>query len=305
MKKLVMTGLLAAMACGVQAATLYEKNGTKVDMKGDMQIQIRQKVGVDQDPYFDYDDLTVGFYAEHKNDAEVTAFSHLKMDWKKQADGSAKAAVDEASVGVAYGPVKVHIGRIDWGSDSFYACESIEIGADVIAAPEVAGYETIQAILDMGLADLVLSTDMEVEDNSSVAEAFLVTNPKKFNGLKLGALFQSFQPETEAGEEKPDTVDTVGVCVGYSIGKISLGADYTTNDDMDVMNVCAKAKLPANSSIGVGYVMESPDEDDEVGTWYSNVKHSLNKYSTVFAEVGGNDEDNTDIGYLVGMKVKF
>jgi len=311
-----MTGMVLAMACGAQAATIYEKGDTKVDMKGDVQIQIRQKVGVDKDPYFDYDDLTVGFYAKHKNDAGMTGFSHLKMDWKKQAAGDAKAAVDEASVGVIYGPAKVHIGRIDWGSDSFYVDEAVEIGHDVIATPDVGGYESIQAVLDMDIAELVLSADIAVPedgaDNSSAAEIYIVTNPKKLAGLEFGALYQSYQPATVAADDdagtpemKPDSVDTVGARVAYSISKILVGADYTTNDDLDVMNAVVKAKLPASSSVAVGYSMESPDAGDDVGTWYANVKHKLNKYSTVFAEVGGNDEDGTDMGYLAGMKVKF
>lgn len=319
MNKWVMTGVLAAMVCGsAQAATVYEKDGTKIDVKGDFQIQLRQKIGADEDPYFDYDDLTVGWYAKHKNEDGLTTFSHLKMDWKKQADGSAKAAVDEASIGIDYGMVKVHIGRIDWGSDDFYIDQSVEIGDDKIATPEVNGYETIQAIVDLGLAELVLSADLEVDDNYSVAEAYVVTNPDKFGGLELGVLFQSFDPDIVPAVEadaaagiagspavKPDTVDTVGVRAAYSIGKVGLGADFTTNDDKDVMNFAVKTKVTKAASIAAGYFLESPDGGEDVGTWYANVKQKLNKYTTVFAEVGDNDEDGSDLGYLAGMQVKF
>lgn len=304
------------MACGVQAATVYDKDGTKVDVKGDAQIQIRQKIGQDQDPYFDYDDLTVGWYAKHKTEDGVTAFSHLKMDWKKQADGSSAGAVDEASVGVAYGPVKIHIGRIDWGSDSFYVDDAVEIGLDVIAAPEVAGYETIQAVIDLGMAELVLSGDLEVDDNYSAAEAYLVSNPDALGGLELGLLFQTLDPDIIPAKEdedgnvvsaavKPETVDTVGVRAVYSISKVKMGADYTTNDDIDVMNLALTVKVAKATSVAVGYSLESPDGDEDVGTWYANVKQKLNKYSTVFAEIGDNDEDGSDMGWLAGMQVKF
>jgi predicted porin len=314
MKKLVMTGMVLAMACGAQAATIYEKGDTKVDMKGDVQIQLRQKVGKNKDMYMDYDDLTVGFYAKHKNEMGITAFSHLKMDWKKQASGSAAGAVDEASVGVMYGPVKLHIGRIDWGSDSFYIDEAVEIGHDVIATPDVGGYETIQGVIDLTVAELVLSADLAVTegdiDNSGVAEAFLVSNPDALAGLEIGVLYQSYQPETIAATTnsaamKPNTVDTVGVRAKYSIAGVTVGADYTTNDDVDIMNGVVKVKLPASSSVAVGYSMESPNAGDDVGTWYANVQHKLNKYSKVFAEVGGNDEQGTDMGYVAGMQVKF
>lgn len=331
MKKVFMTGLVAVMMVGAaQAATVYEKDGTKVDIKGDVQIQLRQKVGVDKDPYVDYDDLTVGFYAKHKNDAGVTTFSHLKMDWKKQAAGEAKGAVDEASVGLSYGPVKAHIGRIDWGSDSFYVDEAIEIAHELIATPDVAGHETLQVITDLDMAELILSADMEVNEgddasgltlaNSGVMEAYLVTNPDKFAGLELGVLFQSYQPEEEAEEGEavegedavytgsvisPDSVDTIGARIGYKIGNVTLGADYTSNDDLDVMNAVIKAKIVSSTSVAAGYALESPDEGDEVGTWYANVQHKFNKYSKVFAEIGDNDAENTDLGFVAGMQVKF
>lgn len=310
MKKLMMTGLVAAVACGAQAATVFENDTTKVDIKGDVQIQLRQKIGADEDIYFDYDDLTVGFYAKHTVD-DITTFSHLKMDWKGQADGSNDNAVDEASAGVIIGPVKAHLGRIDWGSDSFYTDYAVEIAHEVIAAPEVGGHETIQAIVDLaGMGELVLSGDLEVDDNYSVLEAYAVTNPDEFAGLELGVLFQSYDPDMVAATSnspamKPDTVDTIGVRAAYSINKVSVGADYTTNDDKDVLNVGAKVKVAGAASVAAGYALESPDKGEDVGTWYANVQYKLNKYSKVFAELGDNDEDDSDMGFLAGMQVKF
>ncbi len=313
-QKSIVAGILVTVASlNVGAATVYEKDGTKVDFKGDLQIQLRQKVGVDQDLYMDYDDLSVSFGASHKNESGITAYGLLKMDWKGQASGDAKAAVDEGFIGLKYGPVAVEWGRLDWGSDKFETDQAIEIADGFVAHPTDKGVESIKAIIDLNLATLMLSTDLEVKDNSSAAEAYLVTNPKKLAGLALGVLYQTYQPATIPADDdegtpaiKPDSIDTVGVRAVYSISNIKLGADYTTNDEIDVANVSVGVKIPNTAtSVAAGMAMEMPDAGDDVNTWYANVKHSVHKNATVFAEIGGNDADDTDLGYLAGMKVTF
>jgi predicted porin len=313
-KRVLAAGILTAMvALNAGAAPVYEKDGTKVELKGDLQIQLYQKVGKDQDLKMDYDDLTVAFGAKHELESGLKAFGLLKMDWKKQADGTAAAAVDEGFVGLGFGMMSLEWGRLDWGSDSFHIDQAIEIADGLSSFPEVGGHESAKVTVDFGAAKLILSGDLEVADNSSAAEAYLVTNPKKVAGLALGLLYQSFEPDmVEADEEagtaafKPDAIDTLGVRAQYTINKIALGANYTTNDDEDVANVSVRAPIPNTpASVGLGMGMEMPDQGDDVNTWYANVKHKVHKNATVFAEVGGNDKKSADLGYLAGMQVKF
>lgn len=319
MKKAMIMGILAiGTSFSATAATVYEKDGTKIDLKGDLQIQLYQKVGVDQDLKMDYDDLTVGFGAKHEMEDGRTVFGLLKMDWKKQAHGDPAAAVDEGFIGLDFGRMSIAIGRLDWGSDSFYVDEAVEIAHDVIAAPEVSGSDSLQARLDLNWAELILSGDIKVGDGSSAGEAYLVTNPKAARGLELGVLFQTFDPEkveaVEADEEAgieaadayyPDTIDTVGVRVGYTINKIAVGADFSSNDDLDITNLAICFPITRATKMGLGYSMESTDDGDDSNTWYANVKHKVHKNTTVFAEIGGNDEEGSDLGYLAGMQVKF
>jgi len=55
----------------------------------------------------------------------------------------------------------------------------------------------------------------------------------------------------------------------------------------------------------VGYSLLSPDEGDDVGTWYANVRHHFSKSLNVFAEVGDDDKEDTDLGWLAGFQAKF
>ncbi|MFP4036175.1 MAG: hypothetical protein ACLFUE_01505, partial [Desulfobacteraceae bacterium] len=117
--------IFAALSFNVHAITIYDKEGTKLDLKGDYQIQYRLEIGEDEDPYIDYDDLTLSFKASHELMQDWTAFGELKMDWKDQVHGDTDdSAVDEAYAGLKYdgldfASVAASIGRQAWGSDDF------------------------------------------------------------------------------------------------------------------------------------------------------------------------------------------
>ena len=50
MKKIILAAVIAATTTGsVSAATIYEGKGLKYELKGDFQLQLRQKVGQDKD----------------------------------------------------------------------------------------------------------------------------------------------------------------------------------------------------------------------------------------------------------------
>ncbi|MFO8033059.1 MAG: hypothetical protein R6U22_10990, partial [Desulfohalobiaceae bacterium] len=70
-------------------------------------------------------------------------------------------------------------------------------------------------------------------------------------------------------------------------------------------NAVAVIPVMESTKLTVGYGHESPDEGDNVNSWYANVKYSLSSNVKIFAEVGDNDKDNTDMGYLAGMQFKF
>ncbi len=298
--KVCLMAVIALLAASftASAATVFEKDGTKLSLKGDYQIQLRQDIGEDEDLYVDYDDLTVTFDAKQELDYGWTAFGVLKMDWKGQAHGDADNAVDEGFVGVDFGMVSVSMGRLDWGSDDFEVEEAIEFDGGY-AVPEEMGSDSFRVDVDLDVVKAALSGDLEVEDNESAAEAYIYTG---FKGLEAGVLYQNYKDNADA-----DSLDTIGVRAGYDFGPVYLGADYTTNDNQDNANAVVVVPILSKTKIALGYGLKSPDaaDEDDVNSWYANVVHKLGGGVSVHAEIGDTDEDGTDMGYLAGLRFKF
>jgi hypothetical protein len=59
----------------------------------------------------------------------------------------------------------------------------------------------------------------------------------------------------------------------------------------------------------LGYEMNDFDSNaiEDVDIWYANIvyKFPAAKKVSLFAEFANSDEDDSDIGYLLGMRVKF
>ncbi len=79
MKKVALTTAIASaiLAGSVQAATIYEGNGLKYDLKGDLQVQLRQKIGDNQDQDLEFDDLELKNRVTYNLNEGMSAFAQL------------------------------------------------------------------------------------------------------------------------------------------------------------------------------------------------------------------------------------
>lgn len=318
-------GILAFLAVpfSANAITIYEDDGTKVNLDGDLQVQLRRDIGVNEDPYFDYDDLEVAFSGTHDLQYNLSAFGMLKMDWKKDVHGDGGSPVDEAYAGLKYeglDSVKLsgHAGRLDWGSDDFQVEQAYEIEGPFIF-PDNGGDESVRFDINGGIINAALSGDIEEKadnatnpNNDSVAEAYVYS---KYKGLNIGILAQTYKKNEDA-----DSVKTYGARLTYNFEYFDVGMDYSTRDgngqdykDIDhSTNFVVKAPVPKveGTEVASGYGIKSPDEGDDVNTWYANITHKFDSNVSTFAEVGDNDVKNsegkeTDIGYLAGLRFQF
>ncbi len=298
--------VVLALGLTANAATVYEENGTRLDLNGDLQIQLRQDIGDDEDLYVDYDDLTVKFSGKQDLDYGWTALGYLEMDWKKdvKGDGTDKP-VDEAYVGVDFGPVMISGGLRDWGSNDYFEVEEAYEFDGGAAFPEDIGTDTLRADASLGFINAVLSHELEVDDDESATDVYVYTD---FKGIEAGLLYQTYKDNADA-----DSVETLGARIAYDFDFVYLGADYSTLDsgdnlnyeDVDHVNLVAVVPILDNTECAFGYGLESPDEGDDINSWYANITHKLSGNVSVLAEIGDTDEDDTDPGYVAGLRFKF
>ena len=297
-KHILASAVAAVLFSGAaSAATFYEKDDLKMDLKGDLQIQLFQKPGADQDMIVDYDDLELKFGASYDLGNDMAAFGKLELDWKNQGDGSDDDIVDDAYVGMKFGAMSASIGRQYWGSDDFAVEKAIEMNGGN-AFPSTGGNDTLKFTFDNEMFGAVFAYDLEEEEgDDSAIDLTLMT---KLAMIDLGVAYQSYEPGADA-----DSIDTFGVMASADAGPANLAIDFTSNDDLDAINFAASVPFMDTLEGAAGITQLSPDEGDEVMHWYANVTKTMHKNVSVFAEIGNSDEDDSDMGFLAGMRVKF
>ncbi|WP_028301640.1 porin [Oceanospirillum beijerinckii] len=309
MKKLVLaTAILAASAAGTaSAATIYENNGLTYKLKGDFQIQLRQDVGDDQNLDVEFDDLELKNSVVYDLGNGMKAFGQLDFGYKNDAEGKSSGShLEEAYVGLDFGNVAVSIGQQNHATDDFgvYAAYEASLSEDAFDAQGTSGNDVIRADVNLGSLNLIATTELDAEgENSEDGESFDLLVSTELQGVELAAAYQTMKTDVNA-----DSVDTFGVSAMADLGIAKIGADYSSTDDVqDQINLVAKMGVAQSTQIAVGLNNVDPEQGDDVTEWYANVTYKFpqQKNVSVFAEIADTDEDNVDLGYLAGLRVKF
>lgn len=294
----LMTGLSTLLfATTSSAVTLYDNNHDfELSLKGDLQVQLFQEPGTNQDLDVDYDDLELKFGAKYSLGSDMSAFGELDIDWKNQGDGSDDDVVDDAYVGIDFGAVSVAIGRMVWGSDAMFSEQAIEMDGG-IAFAETSGQDTVQFAYSTKNFDAVLSTDVEEEGDESAVDLYIAT---EISAAHIALAFQSYTESANA-----ESVDTIGVLANIDVGAADIGFDYSSNDDLTAINLSASMPVASKTKAAVGITQLSYEQTDDQLYWYANVSHKLHQKVTAFAEIGNSDIVDSELGWLSGIRIKF
>ncbi len=329
MKKILCAAALAAIVVptSANAVNLYDKDGFKFDLKGDWEIQLRQDVGDDQDLDLVFDDLELKNRAEYDLGNNMTAFGQVDFGFKKAANNSNegdRGHLEEAYLGIGINTTSILFGKTDGAADSFGVADAKEnpVGDDVFDKYGATGGDDLIK-LETKIGDMVtLIADHEIAADSSNSN----NNGKFFSlyaeadvaGFAFGAAFQNFDPTAVADEagvvEEMEDYNMFGVSLAYDAGFVALGADYSIQEDTNstpertITNLVVGAPLGDYIKVVAGYVMlDSDTATEEKKGWYVNFNYHLPMQKNVgfFAEIEDNDEENSDMGFLMGMKMTF
>ena len=292
-----------AMSANSHAYTLVPgDNGLSIELKGDYEVQLRQRKANDRNLDLEYDDLEIKVHAAQKFGNGIKIFGAVETDFKKEGDGDANSTLDQAWMGIDFGALTVGFGKTDYATDNFSVEADYEMGpGDGFDQFKDAGDDLIFGNFKAGDFTLYYSTDIaegndgEVKDESSVD---LVAR-YKVAGFDLAVGYQDFKEDGES-----ESIDTIGARVKTKLGGLGLGLAFTTNDTSDQIDASLKYKLGGKLSGASGVSQVSPEGEDDITYWYTNIGQSFGK-AKVFAEIGGDNRDETDIGYLVGMRIRF
>ncbi|WP_010323933.1 porin [Marinobacterium stanieri] len=307
MKKLLLAVAVSVAAGSASAATIYEGNGFTYKLNGDLQVQLRQDVGNDQNAEIEFDDLELKNYVSYDLGNDMKAFGRVDFGFKDAAEDKQDGSkLEEAYVGMAFGNTSVSFGKQNFASDEFGVEKAYELVSDEdrFDAMGTSGDDTIRVDVEMDSATFIASYEMDAEGEASEnGEYFDVFASFDVAALNIGAAYQNATPSIGA-----DDIDTWGLSAEFDAGFAEFAADWSSTDDIaDQYNLAAAFKAGQTTKIAVGVVNTDPESGDDVTEWYANVtyKFATQKNVSLFAEIADTDEDDSDMGYLAGMRVKF
>ena len=318
MKKTLVAVAVMLASASANATTVYDNEGLTYTVNGDIQAQIRQKAGINKESDLEFDDLEIKNHVSYELNESTSAFGRIDFGFKDMANkDDGEAELEEAYLGMAFNDIAVSFGKMDTASDEFGVEKAIEVDAsdeDRFDAIATDGDDVIRVDAEMENVTMVASYEMEAQGsdkpNDSHFDLFVGT---ELSGLELGAAFQRF--ETAGGN---NDIDTYGISAAYDFGQFELAADYSASDadiETDTANASQynlAASFAATSDTEIALGMIDTSFDDEVGAedfieYYANVTYKFPAHSNVsmFAEIKNTDLDDSDMGYLAGMRVKF
>ena len=306
---------LASMSSAVNAVTILEtKKGFKYDLKGDIQVQLRQRAGIDEDVHVDFDDSELKNRFSYDIGNGYTAFAETHIDTGKDVGGDVEA--EETFVGFDGENFTVQLGRMDYATDEF----ATEIGIEHLgpesafdAADAVGGSDVLLAAFEAGNVEVVISHDFgESSRNTEASSTDIFVAIEVASNLVLGLAGQSYQEDANA-----DDSTGYGISISSEIAGAEFAVDYSKLDDkrsdpdlvdLKVTNAWVKFPIANSTKLGLGITNQSNRADTVDDSWYANVVYKFPKAKkvSVFAEVQDSDADNGgDVGFLAGMRVKF
>ncbi|GMQ46047.1 porin [Vibrio sp. 10N] len=335
---------LAVLAAGSAQAgiELYNQDKVTVNMTGDVEVvykkaetegaEFQQEI---QDADFGFDtryavndDLQIGAYWEFSGDKGQADTGDVYMAFYSQSVGSIKfgktaTALDDAGIG----------GDYQFGINSFFS-----------NGTPFSGDEAVRYDIDKGTFYGTVAFLQDKNQNNGLGEDGTYFDAKlgarvadfDFTGFVGKAKFKGTTSKTTQKVELDANGDATGNIINQTVTtpfdadetlyalearyagveNLNLAAGYYSLDgDAKVPGVDVKTDTFGLSAdytfnavtVGAGYSRSSTDlaNSEDQNNWYLNAAYSLAPSTKAYAEVGGNDADNSQTGIAIGLKAEF
>ncbi|RBW47084.1 porin [Psychromonas sp. B3M02] len=316
MKKTILATMLTSLfaATAAHSATVYEADGVTLDVFGDIEVQAAKGTGDDDPKMINLDDADFGIQAGYALTEDLSAVGKISVTGEDEdideVDGDVTTTpevnLDEAFVGLS---------SAQWGTltvgQQYMISDDIGIGNDYafgIANSYAGGYydgrQVLKYSLDKGNyyfgLSYLLNTDSP-SDNVESIDAKL--------GVRLDALdLTAYLGKTDVADQSSTTVILEA---RYTIDNLALEAavgsadGYSSDEDNTSFGVAAAYTVDKVTYSGGYSIFDQDGADDKVNNYFVNAAYAFNSNVTVYAELGGDDTDDSELGYAAGMAVTF
>jgi predicted porin len=321
MKKTLLALAVMTAAGSVNAIELYNNEGVTVDMKGDVEVRYKKGTAKDSDLVQEIDDADFGFDTRYavSEDLQVGAFLEFSGDNSDRASGNTSVgnvymAFYSDSVGsIKFGKLDTQMDDAGIGSDYLFGVQSFFQDADF------GGEEAVRYDLDKGNFYVGLGIIQDQHEAQTIGKNGSYFDAKA--GYRVADFdFTVFYADAELRGSNDDGALNVdesifalearyaGIAdVNLEVGYYGTDADYNgsnTSASTDTIALAADYTMGKVTFAG-GYSMTDKKIGEDQNDWFLNAGYGIAPNTTAYVEFGGNDLDNSEVGYGMGLKASF
>jgi predicted porin len=295
---------------------MHDADGISVELYGQVELQYVNDKEKGEDAIIDIDEANFGVQAGYDINEDFTAIGVVSFDASDDDSDNSNAVLDDAYVGFTsekYGTFTVgqQVTIFDdagIGSDKEFGLASFYDQTD--NGEQVIKYTIDKGTVYGGVAYLL--DDGESDDGLSAIDGKIGV---RFEGVDLTAFYGRGElAETAGGGD----VTNLNLEARYTIGDVTLAAAYASLNtdstltidednlgDLDNFGLAATYQL-GKAQFATGWSLTDADNlDDKINTYFVNASYAFSSNVSSYVEIGGDDIDDSELGYVAGMSVTF
>ncbi|TCS38904.1 porin [Reinekea marinisedimentorum] len=300
MKKLALSIAVSSIALAAASAqadeTIYENDGLSLTVGADVEYAFT--VQGDDSASLDIDDadFDVKISSEMENGATVFGFFEI------EENGQDAVQLSDSYVGFSYDAVTVSVGKQITAADNFGIGQDFWFGVGNDAKIADYGSEVVYVEYAADAFTVVAAADLALEGEETDDEAVydLYVEADVADGVTVSGMLQS------TTDFAADDTTTFGIAASYSMDEYTVGAEYSyeTETEVGAWEVAGAYSINATTFVA-GFGDSDTDEESSDFQYYLGAGYDLTDNASVYAEIAGDDADDSDMGFALGMALSF
>ena len=305
-KTLLAIAVTSLFTAGAQATTVYDADGTTLELGADIEINYSKAAADGSDSVMSVDDADISVKLTQMVDDGLYAFGQVELD----ADDNDTADLDTAIVGLSSDEMgTIYFGKQVTIKDDSGIFNDYKLGvSDIVPNATSSGDQVIRYKYDNDSFYFGAAYAMNTDATESVdGDLSSIDGNIGFTGVEnlelvvyLGSTdITTDEALTYAQFQGIYTVDSLTLSV------IAATTSYDGESGSGFGGQIAYAMDKATYSLGI----QTTDNEDVGGTdqvdYFAGVGYALTNNATAYAQIGGDDTDDSELAYAVGIDFGF
>lgn len=299
-KTIVALSVLVASSMANAGIEVYNKDGVSVDLTGDLEIFYKKPTTEDSDFEQHIDDADFGFDVRYAVNDQLSVGGYWEFSGVDGGKDKASGVnTGDAFFGFYMNDHAIRVGKMPTILDDTGVVSDYKFG--ITSFLEDVGFEGDEVVKYQFDNDVVYG-GLAVMQNESGNKSF---GDETYVDMNIGV-------RTEVGLDLSawygtvDELDFLALEARYAAtDSLNLGAGFYDVSDLASSYVLGADYTVEKMTYAVGVSLTDREVGDDEVHGFVNAGYAIAPATTLYAELGMNDLDNSELGYGVGMKLEF